>query len=224
MAAPGASIRFILLEQPPTEAIIAAQKANPGDLQFSYGAILGKTKAQVEERTGRGATGRKVTKIVPIPHFEIESWFLEEELERQSGDGFVFFIHTKFLLVDPLSDDPLVCTGSANFSGNSLTANDENMLLIRGDTRVADIYLTEFDRIFRHFYSRDVINEIVRTGGKAVVGILDPTDKWLGGYFAAKNLKRHKREMFFADTKAAWSGKAPQDPNVFKGEKKQRVV
>ncbi|SFJ96681.1 Phosphatidylserine/phosphatidylglycerophosphate/cardiolipin synthase [Sphingomonas sp. NFR04] len=224
MAAPGASMRFILLEQPPTEAIIAAQKANPADLQFSYGAILGKKKAQVEKRTGRGATGRKVTKIVPIPHFAIESWFLEEELERQSGDGFVFFIHTKFLLVDALSDDPLVCTGSANFSGNSLTANDENMLLIRGDTRVADIYLTEFDRIFRHFYSRDVINEIVKTGGKAVVGILDQTDKWLGGYFAANNPKRHKREMFFADTKATWTRKASQDPNVFKGEKKQPVV
>ena len=29
------------------------------------------------------------------------------------------------------------------------------MLLIRGDTRVADIYMTEFDRIFRHFYFRD---------------------------------------------------------------------
>jgi hypothetical protein len=26
------------------------------------------------------------------------------------------------------------------------------MLLIRGNTRVADIYMTEFDRLFRHFY------------------------------------------------------------------------
>ena len=68
---------------------------------------------------------------------------MDEELERQSGDGFVFFIHTKFLLVDPLSDDPLVCTGSANFSGASLKSNDENMILVRGDTRVADIYLKE---------------------------------------------------------------------------------
>lgn len=127
------------------------------------------------------------TKTVPIPHFEIESWFLKEELERQSGDGFVFYIHTKFLLVDALPDNPLVCTGSANFSGDSLTANDENMLLIRGETRVADNYLTEFDRIFRHFYSRDVINQIAKTGGKAKVGTLDTTDAWTRGYFAADN-------------------------------------
>lgn len=33
-------------------------------------------------------------------------------------------------------------------------------LLIRGDTRVADICLTEFNRIFRDFCSRDVINEM----------------------------------------------------------------
>lgn len=224
MAAAGPSMRFILLEHPPTAAIEAAQAENPADLQFSYGAILGKQKTQVEERTGHGPTGRKVTKIVPIPHFEIESWFLEEELERQSGDGFVFFIHTKFLLVDALSDDPLVCTGSANFSGNSLTANDENMLLIRGETRVADIYLTEFDRIFRHFYSRDVINQIAKSGGAAKVGTLDPTDKWTKSYFDDDNPKRHKREMFFQDTKASWADKAAADRNIFAGEKKPPEV
>ncbi len=222
MAEPGASIRFILLEQPPTDAIKAAQEANPADLQFSFGAILGKQKMQVEERKGRDATGRKVTKVVPIPHFEIESWFLEEELERQSGQGFVFFIHTKFLLVDALSDDPLVCTGSANFSKPSLTANDENMMLIRGDTRVADIYLTEFDRIFRHFYSRDVINRIERTGGSAKAGTLDPTDRWTRAYYARNNPKRHKREMFFADETAAWSARAPAAPNAFASERKPK--
>jgi phosphatidylserine/phosphatidylglycerophosphate/cardiolipin synthase-like enzyme len=45
------------------------------------------------------------------------------------------------MLVDPLCDDPLIITGSANFSDASTTKNDENMLVIRGDTRVADIYL-----------------------------------------------------------------------------------
>ena len=69
-------------------------------------------------------------------------------------------MHTKYLLIDPLSKDPLICTGSANFSENSLTNNDENMILIRGSTRVADIYMTEFDRLFRHFYFRDVANEV----------------------------------------------------------------
>ena len=47
-----------------------------------------------------------------------------------------------------LSDDPIVVTGSANFSEASTNDNDENMLIIRGDERVADIYFTEFNRLF----------------------------------------------------------------------------
>ena len=39
------------------------------------------------------------------------------------------YIHNKFMLVDPLSDDPLVVTGSANFSRPSQRTNDENMLV-----------------------------------------------------------------------------------------------
>lgn len=219
LAQPGPSMRFILLEQPPTPEIKQAQKDNPADLQFSYGAILGKQKMQVTEKKGKDAEGKSVTKIVPIPNFKIERWFLKEELERQSGDGFVFYIHTKFLLVDALSDDPLVCTGSANFSTPSLTANDENMLLVRGDTRVADIYLTEFDRIFRHFYSRDVINEMAKAGKVPKVGILDPSDKWTRGYFDPTNPKCHKREMFFADGSRSWASAAAADGNPFAKEK-----
>jgi phosphatidylserine/phosphatidylglycerophosphate/cardiolipin synthase-like enzyme len=62
----------------------------------------------------------------------------------------VRYIHTKYMLIDPLSDDPIVITGSANFLKASTTGNDENMLIIRGDTAVADIYLTEFMRLFTH--------------------------------------------------------------------------
>jgi phosphatidylserine/phosphatidylglycerophosphate/cardiolipin synthase-like enzyme len=98
---------------------------------------------------------------------------LRRELYRPKNDGFVFFVHTKFLLIDPLSDDPLVCSGSANFSPDSLLQNDENMLLIRGDTRVADIYMTEFDRVFRHFYFRDIANELAATGDQAAAIFLD---------------------------------------------------
>src|ERR1044071_9414828 len=103
----------------------------------------------------------------PIKEFDLDKWFLKEEHFRRSNEGFVFFIHTKFLLIDPLSDDPLVCSGSANFSSNSLLQNDENHLAVRGDTGVADIYLTEFDRIFRHSYFRNIANELEAKGAEA---------------------------------------------------------
>jgi phosphatidylserine/phosphatidylglycerophosphate/cardiolipin synthase-like enzyme len=217
MAKPGPAMRFILMERPPTPEVIQAQANNPADLMFSYGAVLGKTQTFTQEE-GHDADGTKTKKWVPIPHFEIENWFLGEELERKNGQGFVFFIHTKFLLVDPLSNDPLVFTGSANFSGESLKSNDENMLLIRGNTRVADIYLTEFDRIFRHFYSRDAANSIAKHGGHTNFGLLEDTDQWTEDYFDKTKAKNHRRGMFFANPANTWVGAAKKDPDVFLGE------
>src|SRR5262249_46352390 len=49
----------------------------------------------------------------------------------------VRYLHTKYMLIDPLGVTPLVVSGSANFSEASTTNNDENMLIIRGNPRVA---------------------------------------------------------------------------------------
>jgi len=145
-----------------------------------------------------------------VQGFELDKWFLTEELYRPKNDGFVFFIHTKFLLIDPLSDDPLVCSGSANFSPPSLMANDENMLLIRGDTRVADIYMTEFDRIFRHFYFRDIAAELSGKDDEKSI-FLDETDTWTDDYFTDGHVKNNRRLMFFEVTKSDWATNAGND-------------
>jgi phosphatidylserine/phosphatidylglycerophosphate/cardiolipin synthase-like enzyme len=78
--------------------------------------------------------------------------FLEESLTDLNAH--VRYVHTKYMLIDPLGDDPIVITGSANFSEASTVYNDENMLVIRGNRRVADIYLGEFMRLFTHFRFR----------------------------------------------------------------------
>jgi phosphatidylserine/phosphatidylglycerophosphate/cardiolipin synthase-like enzyme len=200
----GPAMRFILLERPPSKEIRDAQKRNKGDIQLSYGAVLGK-------RNGRNEKGKLTKKLVPIPNFAIEEWFLEEDLERKSGEGFVFFVHTKFLLIDPLSDDPLLCTGSANFSDESLLGNDENMLLIRGDTKTADIYMTEFDRIFRHFYFRAIANRDPSDESK----FLDEKDKWWRAYYRPTNVKCCRREMFFSRPDDTWAEQAEADDSPF---------
>ena len=120
------------------------------------------------------------------------------------------------MLIDPLSDDSLVCSGSANFSDNSLTQNDENMLLIRGNKRVADIYLTEFDRIFRHFYFRDVANEIELRGKDAEGAFLDESDEgkknWTNTYFFDGAFKTRRRKMFFSSPAHGWAANASERP------------
>ncbi|QRM33189.1 phospholipase D-like domain-containing protein [Microvirga sp. VF16] len=107
------------------------------------------------------------------------------------------YIHDKFLLVDPLGDDPIVVTGTANFSEPSQEKNDENMLVIRGDTRVADIYFGEFMRIFDHHYVRYVIAKL-KAGGQhdPDAGYLkEKTSEWLPSHFEPG--PKEKRRRFF---------------------------
>jgi len=209
-------LRFVLMEKRPAKKLQDRLRGDR-DLVLSYGAVLGEiaTFENNERKTRR------------IKEFGLDQWFQEEEHYRKAGN--IFFVHTKFLLIDPLSDDPLVCTGSANFSDNSLTQNDENMLLIRGNTRVADIYLTEFDRIFRHFYFRNVANELELRGEKAEGAFLDESDEgpkhWTNSYFRDGALKARRRELFFKEPERRWSdnaGERPSDETGKQGDKPTR--
>ena len=205
------AMRFVILEDVPTPEVNDAEKRNRGKLAFSNGAILGKSFIKFK----RGVGGAKVA---PIPNSGLDQWFVDEELARPTNKGHVFFVHAKVLLIDPLSDDPLVCSGSANFSNNSLTANDENMLLTRGSTRVADIYMTELDRIFRHFRARDIIN--ATADQQKNVLLLDTTDGWIEPNFKDGTFKNNRRLLFFPvtnDTKP-WSVVAASDADPFKDE------
>jgi len=209
------SIRVVILEDVPTKEVRDAEFQNKGLLVFSNGAILGKNL--IKFKAGGG-------KVTPVPKSHIDDWFLSEELARPINQGHVFFMHAKFVLIDPLSDDPLVCSGSANFSTNSLEANDENMLLIRGSKRVADIYLTEFDRIFRHFYTRDAINRIASKGNQKNPLELDETGVWIAPNFKKGTYKNNRRLMFFpkaaggAAAAQPWSKRAAADPDPFADE------
>lgn len=108
------------------------------------------------------------------------------------------YIHDKFMLVDPLSEDPLVVTGSANFSKPSQRTNDENMLVIRGDTRVADIYFGEFMRVFDHHYARYIVRILTEAGrSDPEAGYLkERTDDWLPSHFNPTSYKSKRRRYF----------------------------
>ncbi len=100
------------------------------------------------------------------------------------------------MLVDPLGDNPLVVSGSANFSDASTANNDENMLIICGDKRVADIYLGEFMRLYRHFAFRDWLSKQPQNAAtEAQVAHLDEKDIWWKGYFGITFASR-QREYF----------------------------
>ena len=130
----------------------------------------------------------------------LHQWAKETSAMGLGLNQHVSFIHSKFLLRDPLGADPVVITGSANFSEASTNDNDENMLAIRGDRRVADIYFTEFNRLFNHYYFRSVVESLKDRDAAANMDaslFLAEKDQWLEKYKPGS--LRAKRVAMFRD-------------------------
>ena len=111
-----------------------------------------------KEGNGRGLEqGKKdIKRIRALPNVVVavgknivtnsfDRWLAERQ--KLTAEAHVKFIHTKYMLLDPLGEKPVIVTGSANFSEASTNENNENMLVIRNDKRVADIYVGEFMRL-----------------------------------------------------------------------------
>jgi len=111
--------------------------------------------------------------------------------EHLSGlNSHVKFIHTKFLLIDPLGPEPLIVTGSANFSASSTDKNDENMIVIRTNPDVAQIYVNDFMRFFEHFELRNKVN----AGAPVPEFLLG--DGWTKPYYKQHSEEYMKRSTF----------------------------
>jgi len=130
----------------------------------------------------------------------IDEWMnIRWQAERLTGLNLhVQYIHTKYMLLDPLSDDPMVITGSANFSRNSTINNDENMIIIRGNKRVADMYLGEFMRLYDHFRLRgtDIGARADNRKGRKAKVYLAPNDSWTKIFFQDGHPKQKRRLLF----------------------------
>lgn len=167
-------------------------------------SVLGKDKDYLRfllvERKGRTYDTYSADRDVLI---SIGSYLRSDILEKWTRERLtaynhhVRYVHTKYLLIDPLSETPTTITGSANFSGASTTKNDENMLIIKGDTRVADIYLGEFFRLFTHYYFRYIANKLKsRDQLTRKSAFLNPDDSWTEAYYKKGSIKEKRRKLF----------------------------
>jgi phosphatidylserine/phosphatidylglycerophosphate/cardiolipin synthase-like enzyme len=119
------------------------------------------------------------------------------------------WVHTKYMLVDPLGPAPTVVTGSANFSVASTETNDENMLVIHGDKRIADIYFGEFLRLYSHYAFREAVKNYLDKKKKGSPDDWKPQylvddDGWMAPYFDPSDSgARFLRRVYFAGPMAA---------------------
>lgn len=161
-------LRFLLFEKSAQAEIV---KSNDIDLKVTGGAIYSNEKNQ--------------------------PWVKEVSSKSVAKAG-ILYVHNKFFIIDALGKTPIVVSGSANFSKPSITSNDENSLLIKGDARVADIYLTEFSRLFEHFWPRYLAKHEPKKS-KTKKGFDNPLDEsysWHNAYYDKTKFVCKRKNMF----------------------------
>jgi phosphatidylserine/phosphatidylglycerophosphate/cardiolipin synthase-like enzyme len=120
-----------------------------------------------------------------------EGW-LKEAMIAGAGN---ILIHTKMVVVDFTSDSPVIISGSHNLSNPASQKNDENYLVIKGNTDIADSYGVELMRIYDHYRARWVAQEMAKKKS-TMTGTLQPNDKWTDRYFRKDSLHFRDRLRF----------------------------
>jgi hypothetical protein len=83
-------------------------------------------------------------------------------------------IHSKVVVMDPFSPDPVVITGSHNFSTSASAQNDENFIIVRGDHQLAEAYAVNILAAYQHYRWRAFLGQT----SKPFNGLKD-NDTWL---------------------------------------------
>ena len=118
----------------------------------------------------------------------LEGW-LKENMKGQKGR---LLVHTKAIVVDFTSDAPTIISGSHNLSEAASNGNDENYLIIRGDTDLADRYGLELLRFYEHYRFRYFAKKLALKQ----VRPLAPDDSWTDDYYREGDLRMLSRLRF----------------------------
>jgi len=108
-------------------------------------------------------------------------------------------IHDKIVVIDPFDDDNCtVVTGSHNLGYQASYNNDENLVMIQGNKKLAMAYATHVLDVYDHFAWR----WSVKQGEKSYDATLKSTpDEWLGWYFDANgNVKTAQLKFWMQAT------------------------
>ncbi|MDI3354705.1 phospholipase D-like domain-containing protein [Pseudomonas sp. UYIF39] len=118
----------------------------------------------------------------------LEGW-LKENMKGQKGN---LLVHTKAVVTDFTSDAPTIISGSHNLSAAASNGNDENYLIIRGDTDLADRYGLELLRFYEHYRFRYFARKLALKQ----VQPLAADDNWTDDYYLDGDLRQLSRLRF----------------------------
>jgi phosphatidylserine/phosphatidylglycerophosphate/cardiolipin synthase-like enzyme len=133
----------------------------------------------------RVIAAQSLDKVVP------EGW--QKELLKA---GFAI-THDKIVVIDPFADNCTVVTGSHNLGYQASYNNDENLVIIQGNKRLAMAYATHVLDVYDHFAWRWTTNK----GTAADAHLKTTPDDWLNWYFDAQgNIKTAQLKFWMQAT------------------------
>jgi phosphatidylserine/phosphatidylglycerophosphate/cardiolipin synthase-like enzyme len=105
------------------------------------------------------------------------SWAETEfSVSEIKGAHLMAIVHSKTIVIDPFSDNCAVITGSHNFSDSASAKNDENLVIVRGNAKLAQAYALHINGVYDHYSWR----AFLASGGNPDQ-IYKPLDAWKPG-------------------------------------------
>ncbi|QBX41877.1 phospholipase [Pseudomonas fluorescens] len=165
------------------DAILNALLGKPHDDILRYG--LQNTASSI---TGFHADRTAEFAATALLNTGLEGW-LKENMKGQKGN---LLVHTKAVITDFTTDAPTIISGSHNLSTSASNGNDENFLIIRGDTDLADRYGLELLRFYEHYRFRYFAKKLELKQ----VSPLAVDDSWTHDYYVEGDLRQLSRLRF----------------------------
>ena len=181
----------------------AALSGQPHDSILRYGV-----EDKADTITGRHADRTADFEASATLPSGLDGWLAEHRTPGARGN---ILIHDKIVVVDFTSDNPIVINGSHNYSNNASANNDENYLIVHGNTAMADCLGVEVMRLYDHYRFRFITNPPSSVAKKAAAArapspaapavpptplLLDTTSGWTDRYYDPANLKFADRMVF----------------------------
>jgi len=146
---------------------------NPSASESFYYELHGITPP----KDGKGKQDSRVIAADALDEKSAPAGWIKEILNA----GFAI-IHDKVVVIDPFSDDCAVITGSHNLGHKASFNNDENLVIIRGNRKLAAAYASHVLDVYDHFAWR-VAQQDPRQKGDGFLKVRP--DDWQGKYFNA---------------------------------------
>lgn len=142
-------------------------------------------KSPAAPQDARVISANALDKVVP------QGW--QKELLKA---GFAI-THDKIVVIDPFADNCVVVTGSHNLGYQASYNNDENLLMIEGNKKLAMAYATHVLDVYDHFSWRWTVNQ----GTSVDANLKTKPDDWLNWYFDAQgNIKTAQLKFWMQAT------------------------